>query len=87
MVAHAYGSSIEMIESRTRASPHIEACKMCMVLFKDTTTLSLKAIGKQLGGRSYCTVWHDISAMRDLISTEFFVKKMYIDLRNRIKAL
>jgi len=65
-VAEHFHFTIEDVKKKGRKREYVMARKMCAHLLREHTKLSLKRIGKLLGGQDHTTAIHAIHSLNDL---------------------
>lgn len=84
-VSAHFNVDIELIESKSRKHEIALARQMAIYLAKQLTSLSLKNIGANFGGRDHSTVLHSCQAIENYLVTDKSVKNAYENLLSNLK--
>ncbi|CAG4934565.1 MULTISPECIES: chromosomal replication initiator protein DnaA [Acidithrix] len=79
-ISSYYGLSPLEIQGSSRKRPLVEARQVAMYVFRELTTLSFPAIGKEFGNRDHTTVMHAVNKVESKMSED---RETY----NRVTAL
>ena len=71
--------------SPTRVREVVIARQVAMFLSKEYTDLSLKSIGKSIGGKSHATVVHSCNTVSDLIETNKDFRRLIEQIKNCLR--
>nr|MBC8465806.1 chromosomal replication initiator protein DnaA [bacterium] len=81
IVSNEFEIPSDLLRSKTRKREIVEARQVAMYLCTEFTTLTLKAIGLQFGGRDHATVIHS----RESICEKLKVNDKLEELMNRLR--
>jgi hypothetical protein len=70
MAAKYYSVSWDQIISKSRKSEYVRARQVTMYLLSGFSQLTLKEIGRRIGGRDHTTVIHSRENVKDLMSSD-----------------
>ncbi|MCB0517237.1 MAG: chromosomal replication initiator protein DnaA, partial [Bacteroidetes bacterium] len=70
VVAEYYGLNTDLLKSNTRRREVVQARQIAMFFAKMFTKSSLKAIGKDFGGKDHSTVIHSCQTVHDLMESD-----------------
>jgi len=85
VVAEHFNVSVDQIKGQTRKRSIVIARQLSMYLAKNMTQTSLKAIGKEFGGRDHSTVIYSCRAVQDLLDTDPSFKDVVAELEKKMK--
>ncbi|MEG1553490.1 MAG: chromosomal replication initiator protein DnaA [Rikenellaceae bacterium] len=84
VVCEAFSVSKKDFFSTKRTKEVALARQVAMCITKENTTMSLKAIGQALGGKSHATVLHAIKTVSNLIETDADLKKVLSEINSKL---
>lgn len=85
MVADHFKVPVEKLHGVTRKRSVVLARQLSMYLAKNYTSVSLKAIGNNFGGKDHSTVIYSIKAVQDLMDTDTLFKDTVIHLEKQVQ--
>ncbi len=87
LVSNHYNIPTAALESLWRFRELTVPRQVAIVLTRDYTDLSLKAIGKEYGDRDHSTVSHALELIPSLRTADAELKKAWIELVGKIEAI
>lgn len=87
IVSDYYDIPIDKMESKSRKHEIALSRQMSMYIAKQLTSLSLKSIGANFGGRDHSTVLHSCQTIENYLVTDKSVKNSFETLFKRVKEL
>lgn len=85
MVADHFKVPVEKLHGVTRKRSVVLARQLSMYLAKNYTSVSLKTIGSNFGGKDHSTVIYSIKAVQDLMDTDTLFKDTVIHLEKQVQ--
>lgn len=85
LVADHFKVPVEKLQGVTRKRSIVLARQLSMYLAKNYTTVSLKGIGSNFGGKDHSTVIYSIRAVQDLMDTDSLFKDTVNQLEKQVQ--